>query len=144
MASKKKAKKKATKRASAQQRSAFDSALASAPAKERKKKAPTAPAAFRDPRMPAPGTVLDSNPVQGKVIRAEVVGELDGESKFLPGAHIKPRSIKPDGERFTSTKYKSLSALMAEARGLNSNGWFWFGLGESRDGEIINARAEEE
>lgn len=152
MATKKKTTKKATKKAkakgkgkkaSASQRTAFDAALASAQPKPKKAKAEKAPAAFRDPRMPPPGTVLESSPIAGKVIKVEIVGELDSSGAFLPGAYIKPRCNRPDGERFSKTKYRSLSAIMAEARGLNSNGWFWFGLGEFRDGELINTREED-
>lgn len=141
--SKKTSKKTKAKKANASQRAAFDSTLASAAPKPKKAKPEKAPAAFRDPRMPPPGTVLESSPIKGKVIKCEVVGELDSDGNFTAGAHIKPRSTKPDGERFSSMKYRSFSALMAEARGLNSNGWFWFGLGELRGGELINAREED-
>ena len=141
--SKKTKKKTKAKKANATQRAAFDGALANATPKPKKAKAEKAPAAFRDPRMPPPGTVLESSPIQGKVIKAEVVGELDSDGNFKAGSHIKPRSNKPNGDRFSTMKYRSLSAIMAEARELNSNGWFWFGLGEQRDGELINARGED-
>lgn len=137
-----KAKKKA-KRSTSAQRASFDSALASAAARPKKAREEKAPAAFRDPRMPPPGTVLESSPILGKVIKVEVMGELDGDGNFKAGAHIKPRCVKPDGERFSTTKFRSLSAIMAEARGLNSNGWFWFGLGEFRNGELVNSRMGE-
>lgn len=140
-----KAKKKAkAKRSTAAQRASFDSALASAAPRPKKERAPKAPAAFRDPRMPPPGTVLESSPILGKMIKVEVMGELDGDGNFKAGAHIKPRCVKPDGERFSTMKFRSLSAVMAEARGLNSNGWFWFGLGEFRNGELVNSRMGED
>lgn len=129
MAAKGKNKAKARKRNSSKT-SAFDATIAGA--KPKRSREPGPPRAFKDPRMPKIGTVLDSRPVAGKTVRAEV---CDG--------FVKPRSHRPDGERFDSTRYSSLSALMREARGMPSNGWFWFGLGEMRDGELINVREEE-
>ncbi len=110
-------------------RTAFDTALANAKPKRERKAGP--PKAFHDARMPAAGTVLESRPVGGKVVRVEI---CDG--------FVKPRSHRPDGERFQFRSYSSLSAVMREARGLASNGWWWFGLGELRDGELINMREE--
>lgn len=115
--------------ASNTQKSAFDSAVASAQPKPRKKKEAGPPRAFKDDRMPPVGTILESMPVAGKVIKVEVCDNF-----------VKPRSNKPDGTRFSRQSYRSLSAVMAEARGMPSNGWFWFGLGELRGGKVINAR----
>jgi len=112
------------------QSSAFDAALASAqPRRTRREAGP--PRAFKDDRMPAIGTILESRPVKGKVVKVEV---CDG--------YVKPRSRKPNGKAFSATTYKSLSAVMREARGMPSNGWFWFGLGEMRHGELINKAGE--
>lgn len=110
---------------------AFDRALAKAEEKKPPRPEPGLPRAFKDPRMPPAGTILESKPVKGKCIKVEV---CDG--------FVTPRSRRPDGKHFIRSEYRSLSAVMAEARGLNSNGFFWFGLGELRNGEVINARKE--
>lgn len=136
---------KKAKRSNANQRAAFDAAIANAAPKPRAERPAKAPAAFRDPRMPAPGTILESSPMLGKIVKVEIVGELDADGKFLPGAHIKPRSYRPDGTPFSKMRYRSFSSLCNEARDLiGSNGWWWFGLGEFRDGKLINVRKKEE
>jgi hypothetical protein len=126
-ASSRSTKAKAKPRAKSAKAQAFDKAVSEA--KPKAKKSGAGPKAFRDPRLPPIGTILESTPIQGKVVKIEV---CDG--------YFKPRSNRPDGQAFSKSRYRSPSQVLHEIFGYWSNGWSRFGLGTFKAGKLVGVR----